>query len=615
MPDYTETPTILRLREKTHLLPMEPGVYLMKNKENEIIYVGKAKLLKNRVSSYFINLSSHTPKVAKMVSQVENFDYIVVGSEFEALVLECSLIKLHSPKYNILLKDDKGYHYVRVSKEDYPRITAAKQRLDDEAEYLGPYTSSYTVTQAVEEVNKIFLLPTCNRRFPQDFQKERPCLNYHLHLCSGVCTGRISKTEYAKELHNAIGYLKRGSKELIVGLQKQMEEAAERLEFERAAALRDRINAIKRIGNSQRVIMTDVKEQDVIAVVGNKDAVCLTVIKFRDARLVDKNDFLFYDAFDLNQVREEFLTRYYSTAEDIPNSILLDEDFPDREMVLQLLTERRGGRLFLTVAHTADQNRAVAIARGNALDRLSKAVGRTAHEVQGLSELQKLLNLPKTPEYIESYDISNLGDTGIVAGMVVFENGRPLKSAYRKFSLKEVVTQNDYASMREVLSRRFARYFEEKETNKGFGRLPDLILLDGGKGQVSAVLPVVREYGLDVPVYGMVKDSRHRTRAIAADGREVSVAGYQAAFTLMGRLQEEVHRYAITYQRQKRNQTAFALKLTEVPGIGKKKAEALLLHFRTTAALKKASPEELAKAAKINLERAKELKAFIEKEF
>ena len=610
-----ETPTILRLREKTHSLPMEPGVYLMKNKENEIIYVGKAKLLKNRVSSYFVNLSSHTPKVAKMVSQVENFDYIVVGSEFEALVLECSLIKLHSPKYNILLKDDKGYHYVKVTREAYPRITAAKQKLEDDADYIGPYTSSYTVTQSVEEVNRIFRLPTCNKKFPQDFGKERPCLNYHLHLCNGVCSGKISKESYGEDIKNAVGFLKRGSKELIAGLLKQMEEAAENMEFEKAAALRDRIKAIEKLGEGQRVIMTDVKEQDVIAAVSNKDAACLTVIKFRDARLVDKQDFLFYDAFDLDQVRSEFLTRYYNTAEDIPNSILLDEDFSDREMVLQLLCERRGSRTFLTVAHTADQNRAVGIARGNALDRLSKAVGRTAHEVAGLEELQKLLNLPKTPTYIESYDISNLGDTGIVAGMVVFENGRPLKSAYRKFSLKDVVTQDDYASMKEVLTRRFKRYEEEKKSGEGFGRLPDLILLDGGKGHVAAVLPVVRAFGLDVPVYGMVKDNRHRTRAIAADGKEVSVAGYQAAFTLMGKLQEEVHRYAITYQRQKRKKIGMSLKLTEVPGIGEKKAQLLMTKYKTTAALKSASVEELAVCAKIKAEKAAELKAFIEQNF
>lgn len=423
------------------------------------------------------------------------------------------------------------------------------------------------MTQAVEEVNRVFRLPTCSRRFPQDFGKERPCLNFHLHLCSGVCSGKISKEAYAQEMKNAVGYLKKGSKELISGLEKQMEEAADKLDFERAAMLRDRIHALKKLGEGQRVIMTDVKEQDVIAAVSNRDASCVTVIKFREARLVDKQDYLFYDAFDLDQVRCEFLTRYYNTAEDIPNSILIDEDFSDREVVLQLLNERRGSRVFLTVAHTSDQNRAVGIARGNALERLSKAVGRTAHEVAGLVELQKLLGLPKTPEYIESYDISNLGDTGIVAGMVVFENGRPLKSAYRKFSLKDVVTQDDYASMREVLTRRFTRYEQEKQSGVGFGRLADLILLDGGKGHVAAVLPVVAQFKLSVPVYGMVKDSRHRTRAIAADGKEVSVAGYQAAFTLMGKLQEEVHRYAITYQRQKRKKDAFALKLTEVDGI------------------------------------------------
>ncbi len=607
-----ETETILRLRQKTHTLPLDPGVYLMKNKENEIIYVGKAKHLKNRVSGYFVNLSSHLPKVAKMVSQVENFDYIVVGSEFEALVLECSLIKLHAPKYNILLKDDKGYHYIKVTHEDYPRITAAKQKLNDDATYIGPYTSSYTVTQSVEEVNKIFMLPTCSKKFPQDFRKERPCLNYHLHLCSGICTGKTSKEDYHRELQNAIKYLKKGSKELILGLQQQMEQAAEELDFERAAALRDRIHAMQKLGEGQRVIMTDVKEQDVIAAVQNKDAACVTVLKFREARLVDKQDYLFFDAFDLDQVRSEFLLQYYHLAEDIPNSILLDEDFADREVVYRLLAERRGTRFFLTVANTSDRNKAVGMARGNALERLSKAVGRTSHELGGLSELQKLLDLPKTPEYIESYDISNLGDSGIVAGMVVFENGRPLKKAYRKFALKEVTTQDDYASMREVITRRFRRYFEEKESGEGFGRLPDLILLDGGQTHVAAVKPIIEQLGLTVPVYGMVKDNRHRTRAIAADGKEVSVAGYQAAFTLMGKLQEEVHRYAITFQRQKRKKQALHLKLTEVPGIGEKKAQALLLTFGTVAALKKASVEDLAKAAKVKIEKGQELQAFIQ---
>ncbi len=606
-------PNLARLSEKARNLTHDPGVYLMKDKKGEIIYIGKAKNLKNRVSQYFQpNNPSHTEKVRRMVENVEDFDYIVVGSEFEALVLECSLIKQNAPKYNILLKDDKGYHYIRVEKGPYPRITAQKQLLkDDGADYLGPYTSSYSVTQTVDEVNKIFGLPTCNKKFPQEFRKTRPCLNYHIKQCMGVCRGRISEAEYRAIFDEALAYIKKGGGSLLSRLEKQMEEAAEALDFERAARLRDRIRAIRHIADTQKVFLINSREQDVIAFAQNMNHAAVAVLKFRNYRLSDKDDYVFPDVYDLPTVRQEFLNQYYLQNGDIPPRILIDEAFDGDTLLSEYLSEKLGRKVSILVPQKGDSKKMVEMAFQNATEKLSKQVMRTGREVAALDELAKLLGLKKPPAYIEAYDISNLGESAKVGGMVVFENGRPLKKAYKKFKIREVEGQDDYSSMREVLTRRLTHYMEEKDSGEGFGRLPDLILLDGGKGHVAAILPVIAQFHLDIPVFGMVKDSRHRTRAIAKDGGEIAISGNRTAFSFVTTVQDEVHRYSINYQKTVHKQSALEITITRVPGIGKKKAEMLLKAYKTRAELLAAAPEELQKTAKVKEETAQELYDFL----
>lgn len=606
-------PELGRLSEKARSLTDRPGVYLMKNTKGEIIYIGKAKNLKNRVSQYFQpNNPSHTEKVRRMVDNVNDFDYIVVDSEFEALVLECSLIKQNSPKYNILLKDDKGYHYIRVSREPFPRISAVKMVDDGQADFLGPYTSSYSVTQTVDEVNKIFGLPTCGRKFPQDFRKGRPCLNFHIKQCMGLCRGRISQKEYGDTVTQALSYIKKGGGSLIERLQTEMDTAAENLEFEKAAKLRDRINAIKKIADTQKVFMINSENQDVLAFAQNGSTAAVSILKFRGYKLSDKEDYYFSDADSLAILRPEFLNQYYLQNADIPQKIEVDEEFEGQELLEGYLSEKLSRRVHITVPQRGEHKKMVEMAFSNASEKLAKRVERTGREVAALDELRKLLGLSATPAYIEAYDISNIGESDKVGGMVVFENGRPLRKAYKKFKIREVEGQDDYSSMREVLRRRFTEYLEHKDTEEGFGRLPDLILLDGGKGHVGAILPVLAELGITVPVFGMVKDSRHRTRAIAADGGEISIAAYKSAFSFVTNVQDEVHRFSINYQRASHKKNAFELTLTRVEGIGHKKAEALLKAFKTKTELREATPEQLQKAAKISEKTAQELWNYIQ---
>ncbi len=594
-----------------HNLTFDPGVYLMKDKSGQIIYVGKAKSLKKRVSSYFRENANHDDKVRKMVSHVYDFDYIVTDSEFEALVLECSLIKQHTPKYNILLKDDKGYHYVMVSAGEYPRITAEKQKTE-KGEYLGPYTSSFAVKQSVDEANRVFMLPTCTRKFPQELRKGRPCLNYYIKQCMGVCRGRISSEEYKDTIGQAVDYIRGGSVASVKKMTAQMEEAAEALDFEQAARLRDRIQAVRKIAESQKIIRSEEVEQDVVAFAGGNGLVCGVVLKFRGGRLVDKDTHLFSDTGEVAAVRQEFLSRYYLGQSDIPKVVAVDETTEDFELIHSLLEQTAGKRVKLFVPQRGQQRQLLEMAYHNAAEQLSQKTSYSAKEVAALDELGKLLGLPEPPSYIESYDISNLGDSGVVAGMVVFENAQPLKSAYKRFSMKEVVGQNDYACMQEVLRRRFNRYFEQKETGTGFGRMPDLILLDGGKGHVSAVEEVLEELGISVPLFGMVKDDKHRTRAIAKNGGEIAITTFKSAFRLVSSIQDEVHRFAISYQRNVRKKNTFSMRLTEFEGIGPKKAEKLLKAFKTKAALKEASAAELADVVKMPLEKAEKLREFIQ---
>ena len=596
--------TIEELKQKALSLTLQPGVYLMKDKQGQIIYVGKAKALKNRVVSYFRENSSHTEKVRRMVANVWDFDYIVTASEFEALVLECSLIKLHTPNYNILLKDDKGYHYIHITAGDYPRIQAAKQK-DGEGTYLGPFVSSFIVKQSVDEANRIFCLPSCSKRFPQEFRKARPCLNFHIHRCFGLCQGKMSREEYQKLIAEAVDYIRHGSAASVDDLQKQMEKAAEDLDFERAARLRDRIRAIQKITATQQVLLDEDKNLDVIAFAQNHLVVCAVVIQYREGRLMDKLTYFFEESSaDLTELRGEFLTQYYASAKDIARVILLDGQPEDPALFAEFARSRAGHAVSVVVPQKGDRRKLVEMAHNNALEQLSDRVQRTGREVAALEQLGSLLGMPSPPLYIEAYDISNWGETGRVGGMIVFENGRPLKSDYKRFSIKEVAGQDDFASMAEVLRRRMRRYLDG---DPAFSRFPDLILLDGGKGQLSAVQKVFAELGVQVPLYGMVKDNRHRTRALVGEGGEIALSAVKSAFTLVTAIQDEVHRFAIAYQRTLHKKANYDSDLKKLPGIGDVKAKAILREFRTKKRILAASPAELGEVAKLPPEKAEAL--------
>ncbi len=599
------------LREKTAQLTTAPGVYQMKDETGHIIYIGKAKNLRNRVSSYFAKTPNHTPKVAKMVENVYDYDFIVTGSEYEALVLECSMIKQHTPKYNILLKDDKGYSYIRISPPPYSRITAELQK-PKTGTLLGPYTSAFVTKQTVEEVNRVFMLPSCHKSFPRDIGKSRPCLNHHIKRCMGVCMGCISEEEYAKIIEEAVDYIKSGSEASVERMTEKMNEAAENLDFELAARLRDRINAVSRAADTQNIIAERLPDTDAVAIARNSGEACAAVIMYRGGRLFDRAEFFLGEDDTESVMLEDFVTQYYSRAREIPRNVVLSAETENMELTEQLLRERSGHAVDVSAPKRGRYMRLAEIARANAEEYLSIKVGRTAKEIAALDELAKMLGLKKTPLFIESYDISNLGSADMVAGMIVFENGRPCKRLYKRFSIKENTVQNDLACMQEVIRRRFRHYLDPEETDEGFKRLPDLILLDGGRNQLAAVRETLWELDIDIPVYGMVKDNNHRTRAIAADGGEIGISETRSAFLLVTRIQDEVHRFAITYQRKKHRKSTFELGITRIKGIGEKKAAKLLTVFKTVENMKNASPGEIASAAGISPESAAEVYDFVQ---
>lgn len=598
-------PRLPFLREKTAKLTLSPGVYIMKDENHKIIYIGKAKVLRNRVTSYFRKGADHLPKVAKMVSLVYDYDFIVTDSEYEALVLECSLIKLHKPKYNILLKDDKGYSYIKISNEPYPRITYALQKENDKAEYIGPFTSGYQAKQAVTEANRVFMLPTCKKKFPQEFKKQRPCLNFYIKQCSGLCQGNIPLSEYNETVAQAVEYIRTGSQVSVETLTKAMLKASDELNFELAARLRDRINAIQNGAKNQKIFDENLKNVDVVGISINGENACASILMYRNGRLSDKVDFFLGEAESDEAMRENFILQYYNSPDVIPREILLDGEISDISMTEKYLRKISNKAVTLSVPKRGSLLRLTTLAKNNASEYLSIKVGRTGKEIVALEELRKAMGLEKTPQYIECYDISNLASSDMVAGMVVFENGRPNKKFYKKFAIKTVFQQDDYACMREVLQRRFRNYFEG--TDEGFARLPDLIFLDGGKGHVNAVSPLLEEMGINVPLFGLVKDDKHRTRAIATGGGEISISKNRSAFNLITQIQDEVHRYAITYQATRHKKSTYQMELTKVKGIGDAKAKKLVLYFKTIEELKKADLEKLMTVAGINTQTAKEL--------
>ncbi len=601
-------PRLPYLREKTSKLTTSPGVYIMKNREKAIIYIGKAKNLKNRVTSYFRENPDHLPKVAAMVAKVWDYDFIVTDSELEALILECSLIKQHKPKYNILLKDDKGYSYIRISDEEYPRITSEKNTKAP-GSYLGPYMSGFVAREAVAEANRVFMLPTCRKQFPRDFGKGRPCLNYHIKNCMGLCRGKISSSEYRKTVDAAVEFIRSGSAESVERMEQEMNAAAEELDFEKAAILRDRINAVKKAAEKQKIINSGVDSADVIGTAEYSGGIYISVLMYRSGRLWDKAVYEFSRSDDDEDILGQFMVQFYHGRDDIPRCVAADH-LPEESALIEELLARQSGKELkngrIIVPQKGKYAELLRLAKNNSAEYAALRSSRTGKEVIALEQLGQSLGLSAPPCYIEAYDISNLSSESMVAGMVVFENGRPLKKAYKRFTVKEQQLQNDYGSMREVLKRRLLHIITG-EGDEYFTRTPDLILLDGGKGHVNTIVPLLKELGLDIPVFGMVKDDKHRTRAIATGGREIQINNLQAAFNLVTQIQDEVHRYSVRFMHSRHKKKTYASELTTVRGIGDKKAAKLLIQFKTKDNLRKASPEELASAAGVGQETALEL--------
>ena len=582
-----------RLMAKARRLPLTPGVYIMHDKTGKIIYIGKAKALRNRVSQYFGAQERHAEKVRQMVARVEDFEYVLCTSEFEALMLECSLIKQHMPKYNILLKDAKGFHYIRVTPAPWRTIKAVKQIYDDGADYIGPFYSSFSVGQSVDAALKAFRLPQCAKS-GADMGKRggRPCLNYHIGQCSAPCCGKISLAEYEEAVDGALSFLRDGSSAAVSALTAQMEKAAENLEFERAARLRDRINALKAMSEKQKVVSTEIAEQDVIALAQSADKCCFEMFVFRGGRLCDSRRFAADSVEDAAQARADFIMQFYSGESEIPPRISCDGEVADAELCERMLSEKRGKKCVIAVPQRGEQRAITEMCRRNAAEYLAEITKRRGHETAGLDELARLLGMSRPPEFIESYDISHTAGDQTVAGMVVFRNGAPYKAGYRKFSI-ENSSNDDCAAMCEAVSRRLNEYEAHKGDGDYFGTLPDLILLDGGKGQVSAVLPLLRSRGYGVPVFGMVKDSRHRTRAVTSDGGEIAIKATLGAYKLVYTIQEEVHRFAVDYHNRRRKKKMLGSGLTEIGGIGETRAKQLVLHFGTVSAVAAAELDDL----------------------
>lgn len=587
---------IEELRKKAMALPEEPGVYIMKNEHSEIIYIGKAKVLKNRVSQYFGSQNNHTEKVRKMVSNVNDFDYVIVGSEFEALVLECSLIKQNQPKYNILLKDDKGYHYVKVTNDSWKMLFDVKQKEEDGAKYIGPYTGGEAITSAVKQAYDIFMLPHCNKSFPRDINRSaRPCLNYYIKLCSGACKGLITREDHNAAVDEAVKFVLGGRTEYLKNANAQMQEAAENLEFEKAAKLRDRIRAVEKSSQRQHMVSSNCKDQDVFGVSSLGEKTCVSVMRFRDGTFVSTNTYILDRFENPDEDYTELLTNYYASAEDYPQRICIDTPLSQEEFLQSYFTELASKKVSLYVPKSGESKTLMDTAKKNAAEKLARVLSYNDKQNAALFELQEALGLKAFPAYIESYDISNTAGQENVAGMVVFRNGRPLKRCYKRFAIRSFEGQDDYRSLAEVLERRILEYLDHKDdpSDEGFGKKPDLILLDGGVGQVNAVRPLFDQYGFDVPLFGMVKDGKHRTRAIAYGGGEITINDKRTVFSLVSQIQEEVHRYAITYHHTRKKKNTLQVRLTEIEGVGPKRAKALLNRFKTLTAIKDASPDDI----------------------
>ena len=582
------------LRQKANDLPLAPGVYLMMDKTGKVIYVGKAKKLKNRVSQYFQDSASHNIKTRNMVSQVDHFDTIFVSSEFEALVLENSLIKRHMPHYNILLKDDKGYPFIRLSKEDYPRFSLVNRPAADNARYFGPFGGRYETRQALDAVLSALRLPTCSRKFPRDIGAERPCLNFHMGRCDGFCRTEMPREEYQRRIQQAAQLLEGRSKQLLRDMKAEMEEEAEALRFEQAAAIRDRINAISALSKKQTVIAGLCADTDIWGIYRGSGKCCYAILHMEEGNLAGRETELF--TAPIEETEAEMLSaltaQYYLPRAILPHEILLPFDTGECENLSEVLTRRAGHKVWVHVPQRGEKADLRSMAQRNAQEEAERATTAAERVAHTLEVLGKMLDLPAPPGRMESFDISNTGKSDIVASMVVYNGTRPLKSAYRRFRIKELQGHpDDYASVQEVLRRRLQHAADGDEK---FLPLPDVFLIDGGQTHARAALEVAERFGVTVPIFGMVKDDRHRTRAlITPEGREIGIVGNPAVFSLIGQIQEETHRFAITFHHESHTKSTLKSALDGIPGVGEKRKAELRKHFGTIKAIREADVEQL----------------------
>ena len=584
--------TFQELKEKAHALPLKPGVYIMQDAQSQVIYVGKAKALKNRVSQYFQDSASHTEKTRNMVAQIDHFDVIIADSEFEALVLENSLIKRHQPKYNILLKDDKGYPYIRLSGEEYPRFSLANRVADDGARYFGPYASRHSTQAIIDALRGALRLPSCGKRFPRDIGKERPCLNFHMGKCDGYCRPDMSKERHDEAIAQAVSLLEGRFKQVKADLTAEMEQAAEDLRFEKAAQIRDRLKAIQLLGERQKVVAGSLADTDVVGYFRGAAKSCFVVLHYVDGELAAKDmDLIESPMEEEGEAISALVREYYAGRTRLPKHILLPCELSDQVPLMRMLSEQVGYRVELVTPQRGAKADLIRLANHNAVEEVERATTREERQNKLLEALGKMLALEGAPKRIESYDISNTGSDDIVASMVVFENGRPLKRDYRHFKLKDMAGPDDYASMEQVLTRRFRRYLDGDEK---FDQRPDLLLIDGGENHVRVARRVLEEFSLNIPAFGMVKDDRHRTRALVhPDGREIGIQAIPAVFALIGQIQEETHRFAIEFNRQQRKARVQGSVLDQIPGVGEKRRKELLKAFKSVKAIRQAPLEEL----------------------
>lgn len=583
--------TFEQLKQKAACLPMAPGVYIMKDKSETVIYVGKAQKLKNRVSQYFIDTVSHSPKTRMMVSKVHHFDVIVAASEFEALILECSLIKRYMPKYNILLKDDKGYPYLRLNmKEPYPRITLVNKVNTDGAGYYGPFGSRGVTNALLEAIQHTLKLPDCSRQFPRDIGKERPCLNYHMNLCAGWCQKGRTEAEYLRVMEQAKQLMKGNYKQVTDDIKAEMLTAADALNFELAASLRDRLKAVESLGQKQLVTAGTLADTDVIGFYQTDSKACFTVLHFSGGNLLDKDFEILTPAEDVATAISSLVKQYYLSKGYSPRFVLLPCEIEDSEIFAQLLEQKYGKKPHIRVPQRGDSVRLVELANKNAKEEVLRITDKAERSRSALNLLGKMLSMP-APARIESYDISNISGTDIVGSMVVFQDGKPKKSAYKRFRIEDMPEQDDYASMQQMLKRRFEHL---KNGDAGFEEAPDLLLIDGGISHACTAVRVIESLSLSFPVFGMVKDGRHRTRALVTpEGLEINIDSQQSVFALIGSIQEETHRFAITYHRSLRSKRLRYSELDAIPGIGPKRKEDLLRTFKSIAGIRQASLYEL----------------------